>query len=105
MGAAQASSPVIEVTQEMEKLKVEGIADIDKMDIAAMTMEKALELRESHNLERQTFYSKILVKMKFKESDFDALADRLKKEEDEASKLLGVVGLRKLLSVHNTPVI
>ena len=76
--------------------------NLNGLDPSTITIQAALEFQQQHKLDIETFTSNIANKMKFQLKDFNILC-QLIYFEDQTTKLMGLIGMRKLLSIENTP--
>lgn len=65
-------------------------------------IEQALEFQKSTNIEVEAFITEVSKSMKFQIEEFPILVNMIKQDEF-VIKLLGCVGMRKLLSIEGGP--
>lgn len=75
---------------------------LDGQDFNTFTIEQALTYQKTNNIDLETFITNIVNKIKFVIGDFSALCKMIY-SEDQTIKLMACVGLRRLLSIENTP--
>ena len=76
--------------------------NLNGLDPSTITIQAALEFQQQHKLDIETFTSNIANKMKFQLKDFNILC-QLIYFEDQTTKLMGLIGMRKLLSIEKVP--
>lgn len=75
---------------------------LDGQNFQNFTIEEALNYQRTNNVNLETFITNIANKIKFEVGDFSNL-QKMIQNEDLTIKLMACVGLRRLLSIENTP--